>query len=585
LLRTVAVLIAIAAVIDPAVTTERQGKPVVSVVPSDAVQDEELATRVADALDDEFTVIRSAFGNADALVLVGDGMRRDLQVDKPIFAVQSGANRPRIQSLHAPASASVYAPVRVDARVFLAGANARAVVAELQVNGVVMERQSLAFAGTQHAIASMTFVPTDTGSAAIRVVARAGTDSTYADGLVAVHARMLSILVYDPRPSYSSTFVRRALEKDPRLLVTSRVVTSRDISTSTGAPPAQLSNVETLAPYEAIVVGAPDALNAGDVAGLETYLRVRGGSVILLLDNEARGPFEQLTGVRNWSSRNVDGGAVVRRSFNDNDQLRVSAQFWPASMPVGATVLWRAAATRSDSLVRGLDASPIIWRTAVGNGQLVVSGALDAWRYRDPDMSDFDRVFTQIITDAAEAAMPAVSVTVGQRVLAPNETTPVAVTIRDAGLGNQSGDAVNASATAVVTRTDSMTTSAVPLRLFPGATPGTFRGTLRAPVEPGQAQLSIVVNGDTAVVPLVVSERRHHPIADEPALLSAWVAARGGWTSDESALASLAGRLRSSLAAAPRPEPWHPMRSAWWLLPFALALSAEWWLRRRRGLP
>ena len=27
-----------------------------------------------------------------------------------------------------------------------------------------------------------------------------------------------------------------------------------------------------------------------------------------------------------------------------------------------------------------------------------------------------------------------------------------------------------------------------------------------------------------------------------------------------------------------------PMRSAWWLPPFALALAGEWWLRRRRGL-
>ena len=28
----------------------------------------------------------------------------------------------------------------------------------------------------------------------------------------------------------------------------------------------------------------------------------------------------------------------------------------------------------------------------------------------------------------------------------------------------------------------------------------------------------------------------------------------------------------------------HPMRSTWWLLPFVVCLSSEWWLRRRRGL-
>jgi hypothetical protein len=28
----------------------------------------------------------------------------------------------------------------------------------------------------------------------------------------------------------------------------------------------------------------------------------------------------------------------------------------------------------------------------------------------------------------------------------------------------------------------------------------------------------------------------------------------------------------------------HPMRSVWWIVPFGACLSAEWWLRRRRGL-
>ena len=28
----------------------------------------------------------------------------------------------------------------------------------------------------------------------------------------------------------------------------------------------------------------------------------------------------------------------------------------------------------------------------------------------------------------------------------------------------------------------------------------------------------------------------------------------------------------------------HPMRSVWWIVPFAACLSVEWWQRRRRGL-
>jgi class 3 adenylate cyclase len=31
-------------------------------------------------------------------------------------------------------------------------------------------------------------------------------------------------------------------------------------------------------------------------------------------------------------------------------------------------------------------------------------------------------------------------------------------------------------------------------------------------------------------------------------------------------------------------SPFHPLQSPWWILPFALCLSGEWWLRRRDGL-
>jgi hypothetical protein len=47
---------------------------------------------------------------------------------------------------------------------------------------------------------------------------------------------------------------------------------------------------------------------------------------------------------------------------------------------------------------------------------------------------------------------------------------------------------------------------------------------------------------------------------------------------------SLASKLVSAIHPADRRMTWHPMRSAWWIVPFVLALSGEWWLRRRRGL-
>jgi len=49
-------------------------------------------------------------------------------------------------------------------------------------------------------------------------------------------------------------------------------------------------------------------------------------------------------------------------------------------------------------------------------------------------------------------------------------------------------------------------------------------------------------------------------------------------------LADLEGLIRRTVASPRFSIARHPMRSAWWMLPFAACLSAEWWMRRRRGL-
>jgi hypothetical protein len=43
--------------------------------------------------------------------------------------------------------------------------------------------------------------------------------------------------------------------------------------------------------------------------------------------------------------------------------------------------------------------------------------------------------------------------------------------------------------------------------------------------------------------------------------------------------------LKTAYAAAPAVRPMHPMRSAWWVVPFAGLLTLEWAFRRRQGLP
>jgi hypothetical protein len=52
----------------------------------------------------------------------------------------------------------------------------------------------------------------------------------------------------------------------------------------------------------------------------------------------------------------------------------------------------------------------------------------------------------------------------------------------------------------------------------------------------------------------------------------------------ESRIDELISRLVEQLAPPSQPREIHPMRSPWWIVPFAGALGAEWWRRRRSGL-
>jgi hypothetical protein len=97
--------------------------------------------------------------------------------------------------------------------------------------------------------------------------------------------------------------------------------------------------------------------------------------------------------------------------------------------------------------------------------------------------------------------------------------------------------------------------------------------------------VTVASGGQLATAPLVVRDDATFPQPDDRDLVAAWAAAHGG----EAIAPDRLDRLRPALLAAIHPAAhqvrWHPMRSLWWLLPFVLALSGEWWSRRRRGAP
>jgi hypothetical protein len=90
-----------------------------------------------------------------------------------------------------------------------------------------------------------------------------------------------------------------------------------------------------------------------------------------------------------------------------------------------------------------------------------------------------------------------------------------------------------------------------------------------------------VVEADAA---LIVAADAAAASSDERDLVATWARAHGGEVFGEDRVADLPAALLATLEPSPRRMIVRPMRSAWWIVPFVLALGAEWWWRRRRGL-
>jgi hypothetical protein len=589
-LRAIAVMIAIAGAFDPAITSKRTSKPVVAVVTADPAHDSVLARRVARELDQNFTVIGARFAAADATVLVGNRPPTDDDVARaPVFGVFAAREGPTVtlDAVHAPSTAPFEARVPITTVVRVTGARGRTLDVTLRSGDLVVDRATRTVAtDDEHVTVPLSFVPTITGPAPLRVSAAVGGAGAVAnaDVLVDVRDQRWSVLFFDPRPSWMSTFVRRAVERDRRFVVTSRVVTSRNISIDAGRPPERLDDIAGLSRFDAVVVGAPEALTETDVTGLNAFLRRRGGGVVLLFDQRVAGPYERLTDVGSWLTRGNGREMTIAPVVADSGALRVSEIAWPSSLPAGASPVAQTVRTPTDSS----PSRAVVWRSPVGAGELVVSGALDAWRYRDRSVSAFDEFWQTLIASTASATPPPLAVTVSPSIVAAGERIDVTAAVRDVALG-RSGDGLLNGAPVRATVSGSVVTPAggderrIAVRFWPSEAIGGFRAVVRAPRVPGVYHVAVASDGFTADVPIVVATARSRPEPDGGDLLTAWVTARGGRAIASSRLGDLSAALQGVVRSTPRMERWHPMRSAWWIVPFVLALGGEWWLRRRRG--
>jgi hypothetical protein len=351
--------------------------------------------------------------------------------------------------------------------------------------------------------------------------------------------------------------------------------TTTNVVTASGGPAVAIGRSDSLAPFDAIVVGAPDALSSAEVASLSAYARRRGGAVILLLDGPPTGAVRTLTGAAAWREiRTTEPADLdVTALAPGLGALRGAEVVVPDPRPAGIDLFARASGAGA--------AWPAIFETPQGAGRVIVSGSVDAWQHRGvPETSTFDAFWRLALARAASASPPPLGLTLEARVLRPGQATVVRVVQRDITLADPATSSPAAQLSAWVEGPAGRS----PLRLWPDQAPGRWIGEVRAPVEPGLYTVEASDDEHRAAAPLFVADDAREATPVEPELVAAWAASRGGPV----VTSGTPAELRAAVDAVVRPRQERrevrPMRSAWWIVPFALAISGEWWLRRRVDL-
>ena len=572
LLRALAALIAIAGIIDPVFAISGRRPVRVDVLACPSI--ESMSRRVIRDLGSD--VLVNTGEAADAVVVVGSTTEsQPLPRGIPISVVMPlPPTAPNVRLASATASEPVLAGQNATVQ---AGFDAVGMIGESST--IELRQGGVRLASIEHRwtrererfTAALQYVPSGAGLARISVLARplrreASGDDNAADVAVLTTQRTLRVAVYEPRPSWRAAFVRRAIESDPLFAPSTLVNPSRGHAITAGPRLGHLSSA-TLAPFDAVVVGAPEELTAADTAALASFCELRGGAVILIPDRQPSGPYTSLVSSSGFDEAVLDKPVALV----DQRAIGISASEFALPRTSGA------GAVAMGSLARD-PAQAAIVSIACGRGRVLFSGALDDWRFRAVGDDDaFARFWTGIIGNLAAAAPRRLAVSVEPALAAPGERLTVRVALGPTAFAptpDGEGAAVSASLIADDGRQHFV-------RLWPAAEPGIFEGEVVAPGA-GSYDARVSVAGTQADTPVVVATGVRHPAAYDDESLKLMASSTGGVIVDAADLAKLRQHLLG-LSTPDEPLTIRPMRSGWWSVPFALALCTEWALRRRRG--
>jgi hypothetical protein len=561
--RTIALAIAVAGVVDPAITLTGAARARVAIVilqPSASAAGS-VRDRLVRDLSASYEVVPEVTSDASAAIVIGDRFPGQPFPDSLLIATVTTPDtiRPgvRIVRVNGPREIPPATVIHLDVELEGLGIAGQTTDVTAAIGGLEITRASHRWtADDERWHAGLDAVPVGEPPFVVRVAAT----PAVADVIVDVRRAPFRVEFYEPRPSWATTFVRRALEADARFEVATLSFTSRGISAQTGgAVPLADPRLDV---FEVVIVGGLDRLSAADVRSLDRYVRERGGAVVVLPDQRIdAGPAHGLVSDRELSERLLEQPATLTVT-PPAASLQASELLVLRGLPPGAEVSAR---------VPGADASPVIASWPRGDGRLLLSGAMDAWRFRAADNGAFDRFWQSTIAGLALAVPPPIAIGIDPPLLRPGEQADLIVRLR-----LQDVTAISASVD-----------GDWPIRLLPDPEAGVYRGHFEARNAPGRSTVEVRADGAdrrSASRTLLVRpevQRLRATAAPSLAMLSS---SHRGIDVTPGHVANLERFLGNAVASPRAPQVHHPMRSTWWILPFAACLSAEWWLRRRRGL-
>lgn len=564
LLRLAAIVVALFGAIDPAFTA--RGRPRVAVLAGDPSADG-LARDVQQALAPSFDVTAAPDPAAPAWVLTATGAAHAADTVWPsgtiVSVVLPAASRSvTIERVARPASAHPDSRAMVTAAVHARGLERTDSTLVLRSGGLELGRETIRWTkpdervevgfGTRLPQRGANHITLDV----VDAPATARADFT----IVASEART-PVLVFEARPSWAATFVRRALERDPRFDVEARIRVATGITSGRNVDVARAP----LDGYALLVVGGADALSAPEVEGIARFARGRGGSVLFVLDRAPSGPVLAIVPASGFEVRTLGAPATLPLGRGE----RLEAREWALARGVGP------AATTIDAVSGTTPIGAGLVRVPAGAGRLVFVGALDAWRYRGADDRPTERAWADLANRLSAEVAPALSVHLDRDVVGPGEPVVARAELADAG------DEVRVRARLETGGGGGLAT----VRLWPDEGRSRFSGRLNAPSQEGVYAVSVAADtGSPAVVrvPLIVAAGARAP-QPPPDGLRALVESRDGVVVHAGEIARLSEHLQRRLAGRESQASRRPMHSRWWLAVFTACLGGEWWLRRRHG--